>query len=88
MDNIDKGYSNNMYGLGDFDQIKNKVHCSVYHGKGHTMNRHKQGSKQNPRARVAMGRSRRSGPSIIVEVTHTGNIEKNIFYIAMFYYNI
>jgi hypothetical protein len=82
MDNIDKGYSNNMYGLGDFDQIKNKVHCSIYHGEGHTMNRHKQGSKRNPRARVAMGRSRRSEPAIIVEITHTGNIEK-IFFILL-----
>jgi hypothetical protein len=43
MEDIEKGYSNDMYGLGDFDQIKNKVHCSVCHGEGHTMNRHKEG---------------------------------------------
>jgi hypothetical protein len=88
MDNMEKGYGNDMYGLGDFDQMKNKVHCSIYHSEGHTMNRHKQGPKRNPRACAAVGRSRRSGPTIIVEVTHTSNIEKNIFYVAMYYYNI
>jgi hypothetical protein len=88
MDDMEKGYSNDMYGLGDFDQMKNKVHCSVCHGEGHTMNRHKQGPKLNPRARATAGRSHRSGPAVIVEVTHTSNIEKNIFYVAMYYYNI
>jgi ribonuclease PH len=38
-------YGNAMYGSSDFDQMKNKVHCSVCHGEGHTMNRHKQGPK-------------------------------------------
>jgi ribonuclease PH len=49
MDDMKKGYSNDMYGSGDIDQIKNKVHCSVCHGESHTMNRHKQGPKRNPR---------------------------------------
>jgi hypothetical protein len=88
MDDMEKGYGNDMYGSGDFDQMKNKVHCSVCHGEGHTMTRHKQGPKRNPRAHAAAGRSHRSGTSIIVEVTHTSNIEKNIFYFAMYYYNI
>jgi hypothetical protein len=74
-----KGYGNDTYGSGDFDQMKNKVHYSVCHGEGHTMNRHKQGPKRNPRARAATGRSRRSGPAVIVEVTHTSNIEKLFF---------
>jgi hypothetical protein len=52
------------------------------------MNRHKQGLKRNPRACAATGRSHRSGPAIIVEVTHTSNIEKIFFYVAMYYYNI
>jgi hypothetical protein len=43
IDNMKKGYGNDMYGLGDLDQIKNKVHCSVCY----TMNRHKEGSKRN-----------------------------------------
>jgi hypothetical protein len=41
MDDMEKGYGNDMYGSSDFDQMKNKVHCSVYHGEDHTMNRHK-----------------------------------------------
>jgi hypothetical protein len=73
---IEKGYDNDMYDSGDFDQMKNKVHCSICHDEGHTMNKHKQGPKQNPRALATAGRSRRSGPTVIVEVTHTSNIEK------------
>jgi hypothetical protein len=88
MDDMEKGYGNDMYGSDDFDQMKNKVHCSICHGEGHTMNRHKQGLKRNRRARAAVGRSHRLGPAIIVEVTHTHNIEKIIFYVAMYYYNI
>jgi hypothetical protein len=34
MDDIEKGYGNDRYGLGDFDQIKNKVYCSVAMVKG------------------------------------------------------
>jgi hypothetical protein len=75
MDDMEKGYSNDIYGSGDFDQMKNKVHCSICHGEGHTMNRHKQGPKQNLRVCAAVGRSSRSGPAVIVEVTHTSNIE-------------
>jgi hypothetical protein len=88
IDDMEKGYGNDMYGSGDFDQMKNKVHCSVCHGDGHTMNRHKQGPKWNSRACVAAGRSRRRTPAIIVEVTHMSNIEKVTFYVAMYYYNI
>jgi hypothetical protein len=87
MDDMKKGYGNDMYGSGDFDQMKNKVHCSVCHGEGHTMNRHKQGPKQNPRARAAVGRSRRRTHAVIVEVTHMSNIENFTFYVAMYYYN-
>jgi hypothetical protein len=76
---IEKGYDNDMYDSGDFDQMKNKVHCSICHDEGHTMNKHKQGPKQNPRALATAGRSRRSGPTVIVEVTHTSNIEKIFF---------
>jgi hypothetical protein len=36
-----------MYGSDGFDQIKNKVHCSVCHGEGHIMNRHKEVPKRN-----------------------------------------
>jgi hypothetical protein len=76
MDDMEKGYENDMYGLGDFDQIKNKVRCSVCHTEGHTMNRHKEGPKRNPRAHGAVGRNHRSGATNIIEVTHTSNIEK------------
>jgi hypothetical protein len=31
---MEKGYSNDMYGSGDFDQLKNKLHCSICHGEG------------------------------------------------------
>jgi hypothetical protein len=65
MDHMEKGYDNDMYGSGDFDQMKNKVHCSVCHDGGHTMNRFKQGPKWNPRARAAVERSRRSGSAVI-----------------------
>jgi hypothetical protein len=88
VDDMEKGYSNDMYGSGDFNQMKNKIHCYVCHGEGHTMNRHKQGPKWNPRVRATVGRSHRSGPAIIVEAMHTSNIENFIFYVAMYYYNI
>jgi hypothetical protein len=61
MDDMEKGYGNDMYGSGDFNQIKNKVHCFVCHGEGHTMNRYKQGPKRNPRVCGAVDRNRRSG---------------------------
>jgi hypothetical protein len=80
IDDMEKGYGNDMYDSGDFDQMKNKVHCSICHGEGHTMNRHKHGPKRNPRAHAAVGRSGRSGPAIIVEVTHTSNIKKIFLY--------
>jgi hypothetical protein len=76
MDDMEKGYGNDMYGSGDFNQMKNKVHCFICHDEGHTMNRHKQGPKRNPRVCAITGRSRRSGSAVIVEVTHTSNIEK------------
>jgi hypothetical protein len=79
MDDMEKGYGNDMYGSGDFDQMKNKVHYSICHGEDHIMNRHKQGPKWNPRARATAERSRRRTPAIIVEVTHTSNIEKILF---------
>jgi hypothetical protein len=47
MDDMEKGYDNDMYGLSDFDEIKNTVHCFVCHGEGHTMDRHKEGPKRN-----------------------------------------
>jgi hypothetical protein len=79
---MEKGYDNDMYDSGDFNQIKNKVHCFVCHGEGHTMNRHKQGSKRNPRACGTMGRNHRSGATAIIEVTHMSNIEK-LFYLLV-----
>jgi hypothetical protein len=79
---MEKGYGNDMYGLSDFDQIRNKVYCSVCHSEGHTMNRHKEGPKRNPRACGAAGRNRRSGAIDIIDVTHTSNIEK-LFYLLV-----
>jgi hypothetical protein len=76
MDDMEKGYGNDMYDLGDFDQIKNKVHCFVCHREGHTMNRHKERPKRNPRLRSATDRNHRSGETDIIEVTPTTNIEK------------
>jgi hypothetical protein len=75
MDDMEKGYDNDMYGLGDFDQIKNKVYYSVCHGEGRTMNRHKEGPKRNPRARGVVGRNRRSRATDIIDVTHMSNME-------------
>jgi hypothetical protein len=88
MDDMEKGYGNDMYDSSDFDQMKNKVHCSVCHSEGHTMNRHKQGPKRNTRACATEGRSHRLRPTVIKEVTHTSNIEKIIFCVAMNYYNM
>jgi hypothetical protein len=76
MDDMEKGYGNNMYGSGDFDQIKKKVRCSTCHTEGHTMNRHKEGSKGNPRPCGTTVRNHRLGATDIIEVTHTSNIEK------------
>jgi hypothetical protein len=70
MDDMKKGYGNDMYGLGDFDQIKNKIHYSIYHDEGHTMNRHKKGPKRNRRACGTAGRNHRSGATDIIEVRH------------------
>jgi hypothetical protein len=67
---MEKCYNNDMYDSGVFDQIKNKVHCSVCHGEGHTMSRHKQGTKRNRRARGTVGRNHRSGATDIIEVRH------------------
>jgi hypothetical protein len=78
MDDMEKDYSNDMYGSGDFNQIKNKVHCSVCHDEGHIMNRHKEGTKRNPRARGAVGRNHRSGTTDIIHIMHT-SIMKNYF---------
>jgi hypothetical protein len=74
-----KRFRNEMDGSGDFNQMKNKVHCFICHDEGHTMNRHKQGPKRNLRVRAITERSRRSGSAVIVEVTHTSNIEKIFF---------
>jgi hypothetical protein len=71
-----------MYGSGYFDQIKNKVYYSVGRSEGHTMNRHKQGPKRNPRARSVVGRNHRSGAITIIEVTHMSNI-KIILFVGM-----
>jgi hypothetical protein len=76
MDDMEKGYENDMYDSDDFDQIKNKVCCYVCHIEGHTMNRHKEGPKRNSRPRDAVGRNRRSGATDIIEVIDTSNIEK------------
>jgi hypothetical protein len=70
IDDIEKGYDNDMYASGDFNQIKNKVHCFICHGEGRTMNRHKEGLKKNRRARGAVGMNHRSGAIDIIEVTH------------------
>jgi hypothetical protein len=34
IDDMEKGYDNDMYGSGDLDQMRNKVHCSVCQGEG------------------------------------------------------
>jgi hypothetical protein len=82
MNDMEKGYGNDMYGSGDFDPINNKVHYSVCHGECHTMNRHKKGPKRNPRTPSAAGRNHRSGATAIIEVTHTSNI-KIILFVGM-----
>jgi hypothetical protein len=76
MDDMEKCYINDMYDSGDFDQIKNKVRCSVCHIEGHTMNRHKEGSKRNPRPRGAAVRNHRLRATDIIEVMHASNIKK------------
>jgi hypothetical protein len=66
---MENGYHNDIYGSGDFNHIKNKVHCSVYHDEGHTMNRHK-----GQRARGIAGRNHRLGTTEIIEVTRTNSL--------------
>jgi hypothetical protein len=61
---MEKGYINDMYSSCDFNQIKNKVCYSVCLTEGHTINRHKEGSKRNTRPRGTVGRNRRSGQPI------------------------
>jgi hypothetical protein len=75
MDDMEKGYRNDMYGSGDFNQIKNKVRCFICHTEGHTMNRLKEGPNRNPRPRGTVVRNHRSGATDIIEVTYTSNIE-------------
>jgi hypothetical protein len=70
MNDMEKGYVNDIYSSGDFNQIKNKVHCSICHGEGHTMNRHKEGPKKNRIACGIAGRNHRSEATDIIEVTH------------------
>jgi hypothetical protein len=70
MDDMEKDYDND------------KVHCSACHGEGHTMNRHQERPKRNPRARGAVDRNRRSGATDIIVVTHMSNIEK-LFYLLV-----
>jgi hypothetical protein len=72
---MEKSYDNDMYGSGDFDQIKNKICCSVCHGEGHTMSRQKEEPKRNPR-------NHRLRLPNIVEITYTGTIE-NLFYLLV-----
>jgi hypothetical protein len=79
IDDMEKCYDNDMYGSGDFNQIKNKIHCSIYRGEGHTMNRHKEGPKRNQRERGTAGRNCRSGATHIMEVTHTSNMKNKSF---------
>jgi hypothetical protein len=73
--------SQSSYDSGDFDQIKNKVCCSVCHTEAHTMNKHKEGTKRNPRPHGATGMNHRSGATDIIEVTNMSNIKKlfNLF---------
>jgi hypothetical protein len=52
MDDMETGHGNDMYGSGDFNQIKNKVHCFVCHSEGHTRNRHK--GQRGTQERVAL----------------------------------
>jgi hypothetical protein len=70
MDNMEKGYNNDIYGSGDFDQNKSKVHCSVCHVEGHTMERHKEGPKWKPRMSGTEGRNHRQGATDIIEVSY------------------
>jgi hypothetical protein len=80
IDDMENGYRNDMYGLGDFDQIKNKVRCYVCHTEGHTMTSHNERPKRNPRPRGATGRNRTSGATDIIEVTYTSNIDFLIYW--------
>jgi hypothetical protein len=70
IDDMEKGYDNDMYAFGDFDQINSKVHCSICHGEGNTMDRHNEGPKRNARTCGVVGRNRRSGTTDIIEVSH------------------
>jgi hypothetical protein len=76
MNDIEKSYRIDMYGSGDFDQIKNKVCYYVCHTECHTMNKHKKWLKRNPRPHGAAGWNHRLGAIDIIEITDTSNIEK------------
>jgi hypothetical protein len=65
---------NDLFSSGDFDQAysfigiismilrkKTKVHCSVCHDEGHTMERHTESSKRKPRNSKAKDTNRRWG---------------------------
>jgi hypothetical protein len=72
IDDIKKGYNNDMYNFHHFDQVKNEVHCSICHGEGHTMDRHKEWPKRNRRSRGVAGR--RSATTNIIEVSHMNSM--------------
>jgi hypothetical protein len=72
IDDIKKGYNNDMYIFDHFDQVKNEVHCSICHGEGHTMDRHKEWPKRNRRSRGVAGR--RSATTNIIEVSHMNSM--------------
>jgi hypothetical protein len=64
MDDMEKGYDNDMYGSDNFDQIENKV--QIY--------RHKEGPKRNRRACGIVGRNHRSGTTEIIEVAQMNSL--------------
>ncbi|XP_062185932.1 serine/threonine-protein phosphatase 7 long form homolog [Phragmites australis] len=51
MDDSSKGYGEDMYGAGDFDEAPIKIRCSICHRLGHRMEQHKVGPKNNPNRR-------------------------------------
>jgi hypothetical protein len=79
MDDMKKGYGNDMYDSSDLDQVKNKGHCSISHGEGQTIDRHKKGLKRNRRSHGVMGRNHRSASTDIIEVPHMNSMIINFF---------
>ena len=78
MDDLEKGYGNDMYGTDDFNQKGTKVRCSLCHKEGHRIEKHKEGPSKEPKRK-------RPKRSVVVQVLCGPIILYNHFTITLKY---